>query len=195
MNRNCIWQLECAIANVVENADNGFVFTLLYNTYGDKFITRMAVRLLALRAAGKLVQRAFVIQRDANNSHVLVNEIELLPDITAEVASQRLYELFAAEQIARVVPCAKFGETGKEIAKVGNIYDSAVIAAFESFTDDEHQFNRSKECLVYGAEPVFEEAYASNTDQIVGALVAIVGACQIEKDGSKKNSYQHWVVK
>ena len=187
--------LECAIANVVEDADNGFVFTLLYNTYGDKFITRMAVRLLALRAAGKLVQRAFVIQRDANNSHVLVNEIELLPDITAEVASQRLYELFAAEQIARVVPCAKFGETGKEIAKVGNIYDSAVIAAFESFTDDEHQFNRSKECLVYGAEPVFEEAYASNTDQIVGALVAIVGACQIEKDGSKKNSYQHWVVK
>ena len=187
--------LECAIANVVENADNGFVYTLLYNTYGDKFITRMAVRLLALRAAGKLVQRAFVIQRDSNNSHVLVNEIELLPDITAEVASQRLYELFVAEQIARVVPCAKFGETGKEIAKVGNINDSAVIAAFETFTDDEHQFKRSKECLVYGAEPVFEEAYASNTDQIVGALVAIVGACQIEKDGSKKNSYQHWVVK
>ena len=93
------------------------------------------------------------------------------------------------------MPCAKFGDTGKEIAKAGNVYDIAVNAAFETFTDDEHQFKRSKECLVYGAEPVFEEAYASNTDQIVGALVAIVGACQIEKDGSKKNSYQHWVVK
>ena len=184
----------CDIANVVESAIDGFVYSISYHSQNDKEITRQALRLLALCAAGKLVQKAYVIQMDDNNSLVLVNEIELSHEISADEALRRFFELSKAAHIARDLPCAKFGKTGLAIAEVGTINDDSVIDAFESCVEG-FSYESSAEFVVYGADPVFEHVYADNTDKKIEVLTALVQGCNLEKDGKKRNSYQHWVVK
>jgi hypothetical protein len=184
----------CDIANVVESATDGFVYSISYHSKNDKEITRQALRLLALCAAGKLVQKAYVIHMDDNNSLVLVNEIELGPEISADEALRRLFELSKAAHIARDLPCAKFDKTGLAIAEVGTINDDSVIDAFESCVEG-FSYERSAEFVVYGADPVFEHVYADNSDKKIEVLTALVQGCNLEKDGKKKDSYQHWVVK
>ena len=185
----------CDIANVVESATDGFVYSISYHSKNDKEITRQALRLLALCAAGKLVQKAFVIQMDdSNSSLVLVNEITLSPELSAEEALRRLFELSKAAHIARDLPCAKFGKTGLAIAEAGTINDDSVIDAFESCIEG-FSYERSAEFVVYGADPVFEHVYADNSDKKIEVLTALVQGCNLEKDGKKKDSYQHWVVK
>ena len=184
----------CDVANVVESPTNGFVYSIIYHSKTTKEITRQSVRLLALCAAGKQVQKAFVIQMDDNKSLVLVNEIELSPEISADEALRRLFELSKAAHIARDIPCAKFDKTGQAIAEVGTINDDSVIDAFESFVDGD-SYERSAEFVVYGADPVFEHVYADNSDKKIEVLTALFQGCNLEKDGQKRNSYQHWVVK
>ena len=185
----------CDVANVVESATDGFVYSISYHSKSTKEIIRQSVRLLALCAAEKLVQKAYVIQMDdKNKSLVLVNEIELSPEISAEEAMRRLLELSQAAQIARDIPCAKFDKTGQAIAGVGTINDDSVIDAFETFVDG-FSYERSAEFVVYGADPVFEHVFADNSDKKIEVLTALVQGCNLEKDGKKKDSYQHWVVK
>jgi exodeoxyribonuclease V gamma subunit len=184
----------CDVANVFESPTNGFVYSIIYHSKTTKEITRQSVRLLALCAAGKQVQKAFVIQMDDNKSLVLVNEIELSPEISADEALRRLFELSKAAHIARDIPCAKFDKTGQAIAEVGTINDDSVIDAFESFVDG-FSYERSAEFVVYGADPVFEHVYADNSDKKIEVLTALFQGCNLEKDGQKRNSYQHWVVK
>lgn len=184
----------CDVANVVESATDGFVYSISYHSKNDKEITRQALRLLALCAAGKLVQKAYVIHMDDNNSLVLVNEIELGPEISADEALRRLFELSKAAHIARDLPCAKFNKTGQAIAEVGTINDDSVIDAFESCVEGFY-YERSAEFVVYGADPVFEHVYADNADKKIEVLAALVQGCNLEKDGKKKDRYQHWVVK
>ena len=185
----------CDIANVVESATDGFVYSISYHSKSTKEIIRQSVRLLALCAARKLVQKAYVIQMDdKNKSLVLVNEIELSPEISAEEALRRLLELSKAAHIARDIPCAKFDKTGQAIAEVGTINDDSVIDAFETFVDG-FSYERSAEFVVYGADPVFEHVFADNSDKKIEVLTALVQGCNLEKDGKKKDSYQHWVVK
>ena len=184
----------CDIANVVESTTDGFVYSISYHSKNDKEITRQALRLLALCAAGKLVQKSYVIQMDHNNSLVLVNEIELSPEVSADEALRRLFELSKAAHIARDLPCAKFDKTGLAIAEVGTINDDSVIDAFESCVEG-FSYERSAEFVVYGADPVFEHVYADNSDKKIEVLTALVQGCNLEKDGKKKDSYQHWVVK
>jgi exodeoxyribonuclease V gamma subunit len=185
----------CDVANVVESATDGFVYSISYHSKSTKEIIRQSVRLLALCAAEKLVQKAYVIQMDdKNKSLVLVNEIELSPEISAEEAMRRLLELSQAAQIARDIPCAKFDKTGQAIAEVGSINDDSVIDAFETFVDG-FSYDRSAEFVVYGADPVFEHVFADNSDKKIEVLTALVQSCNLEKDGKKKDSYQHWVVK
>jgi exonuclease V gamma subunit len=184
----------CDVANVFESPTNGFVYSIIYHSKTTKEITRQSVRLLALCAAGKQVQKAFVIQMDDNKSLVLVNEIELSPEISADEALRRLFELSKAAHIARDIPCAKFDKTGQAIAEVGTINDDSVIDAFESFVDG-YSYERSAEFVVYGADPVFEHVYADNSDKKIEVLTALFQGCNLEKDGQKRNSYQHWVVK
>ena len=184
----------CDIANVVESTTDGFVYSISYHSKNDKEITRQALRLLALCAAGKLVQKSYVIQMDHNNSLVLVNEIELSPEVSADEALRRLVELSKAAHIARDLPCAKFDKTGLAIAEVGTINDDSVIDAFESCVEG-FSYERSAEFVVYGADPVFEHVYADNSDKKIEVLTALVQGCNLEKDGKKKDSYQHWVVK
>ena len=131
---------------------------------------------------------------DDNNSLVLVNEIELSHEISADEALRRLFELSQAAHIARDLPCAKFDKTGLAIAEVGTINDDSVIDAFESCVEG-FSYERSAEFVVYGADPVFEHVYADNTDKKIEVLTALVQGCNLEKDGKKKDSYQHWVVK
>jgi hypothetical protein len=131
---------------------------------------------------------------DKNKSLVLVNEIELSPEISAEEALRRLLELSKAAHIARDIPCAKFDKTGQAIAEVGTINDDSVIDAFETFVDG-FSYERSAEFVVYGADPVFEHVFADNSDKKIEVLTALVQGCNLEKDGKKKDSYQHWVVK
>jgi exodeoxyribonuclease V gamma subunit len=185
----------CDVANVVESATDGFVYSISYHSKSTKEIIRQSVRLLALCAAEKLVQKAYVIQMDdKNKSLVLVNEIELSPEISAEEALRRLLELSKAAHIARDIPCAKFDKTGQAIAEVGTINDDSVIDAFETFVDG-FSYERSAEFVVYGADPVFEHVFADNSDKKIEVLTALVQGCNLEKDGKKKDSYQHWVVK
>jgi hypothetical protein len=184
----------CDVANVVESATDGFVYSISFHSKSTKEIIRQSVRLLALCAAGKLVQKAYVIQMDDNKSLVLVNEIELSPEISAEEALRRLLELSKAAHIARDIPCAKFDKTGQAIAEVGTINDDSVIDAFETFVDG-FSYERSAEFVVYGADPVFEQIFADNSDKKIEVLTALVQGCNLEKDGKKKDSYQHWVVK
>ncbi len=185
----------CDVANVVESATDGFVYSISYHSKSTKEIIRQSVRLLTLCAAGKLVQKAYVIQMDdKNKSLVLVNEIELSPEISAEDALRRLLELSKAAHIARDIPCAKFDKTGQAIAEVGTINDDSVIDAFETFVDG-FSYERSAEFVVYGADPVFEHVFADNSDKKIEVLTALVQGCNLEKDGKKKDSYQHWVVK
>jgi exodeoxyribonuclease V gamma subunit len=184
----------CDVANVVESPTDGFVYSISYHSKSTKEIIRQSVRLLALCAAGKLVQKAYVIQMDDNKSLVLVNEIELSPEISAEEALRRLLELSKAAHIARDIPCAKFDKTGQAIAEVGTINDDSVIDAFETFVDG-FSYERSAEFVVYGADPVFEHVFADNSDKKIEVLTALVQGCNLEKDGKKKDSYQHWVVK
>ena len=185
----------CDVANVVESATDGFVYSISYHSKSTKEIIRQSVRLLTLCAAGKLVQKAYVIQMDdKNKSLVLVNEIELSPEISAEDALRRLLELSKAAHIARDIPCAKFDKTGQAIAEVGTINDDSVIDAFETFVDG-FSYDRSAEFVVYGADPVFEHVFADNSDKKIEVLTALVQGCNLEKDGKKKDSYQHWVVK
>ena len=185
----------CDVANVVESATEGLVYSISYHSKITKELIRQSVRLLALCAAGKLVQKAFVIQmKEKKDSFVLVNEIELSPEISADEALRRLFELSKAAHIARDLPCAKFDKTGQAIAEVGTINDDSVIDAFESFVDG-FSYERSAEFVVYGADPVFEHVYADNSDKKIEVLTALVQGCNLEKDGKKKDSYQHWVVK
>lgn len=184
----------CDIANVVESATGGFVYSINYHSKNDKEITRQALRLLALCAAGKLVQKAYVIHMDDNKSLVLVNEIELSSEISADEALRRLFELSKAAHIARDIPCAKFDKTGQAIAEVGTINDDSVIEAFENCIEG-FSYERSAEFVVYGADPVFEHVFADNSDKKIEVLTALVQGCNLEKDGKKKDSYQHWVVK
>ena len=184
----------CDVPNVVESATDGFVYSISYHSKSTKEIIRQSVRLLALCAAGKLVQKAYVIQMDDNKSLVLVNEIELSPEISADEALRRLFELSKAAHIARDIPCAKFDKTGQAIAEVGSINDDSVIDAFETFVDG-FSYDRSAEFVVYGADPVFEHVFADNSDKKIEVLTALVQSCNLEKDGKKKDSYQHWVVK
>jgi exodeoxyribonuclease V gamma subunit len=185
----------CNIPNVVESPTDGFVYSIIYHSKTTKELIRQSVRLLALCAAGKQVQKAFVIQmKMKSNSFVLVNEIELSPEISAEEALRRLFELSKAACIARDLPCAKFDMTGRVIAEVGTINDDAVINAFESFVDG-YSYERSAEFVVYGADPVFEHVYADNSDKKIEVLTALFQGCDLEKDGNEKGIYQHWVVK
>jgi len=184
----------CDVANVVESPTNGFVYSISYHSKSTKEIIRQSVRLLALCAAGKQIQKAFVIQKDDNKSLVLVNEIELSPEIAKDEALRRLFELSKAAHIARDLPCAKFDKTGQAIADVGTLNDDSVIDAFESCVDG-YSYERSAEFVVYGADPVFEHVYADNADKKIEVLTALFQGCNLEKDGQKRNSYQHWVVK
>ena len=185
----------CDIPNVVESATDGFVYAIQYHSKITKELTRQAVRLLALCAAGKLVQKAFVIHMDGSNaSLVLVNEIELSPEISADEALSRLNEIASAAHFARDIPCAKFGKTGAAIAEVGTVNDDSVVDAFEDFVEG-FSYDRSAEFVVYGASPVFDHVFSDNLDRRIQALTAIVKGCNLEKDGAKKNRYQRWVVK
>ena len=186
----------CDIPNVVESATDGFVYAIRYHSKIDKELTRQAVRLLALCAAGKLVKKAFVIHREKPKAAnlVLVNEIELSPEISADEALRRLSELSAAAHFARDVPCAKFGKTGDAISEAGTINDDSVIDAFEDFVEG-FSYDRSAEFVVYGANPVFDHVYSDNSDKKIEALTAIIKCCNLENDGKKKDRYQHLVVK
>jgi exodeoxyribonuclease V gamma subunit len=185
----------CDVANVVESATEGLVYSISYHSKITKELIRQSVRLLALCAAGKLVQKAFVIQmKEKKDSFVLVNEIELSPEISADEALRRLFELSKAAHIARDLPCAKFDKTGQAIAEVGTINDDSVIDAFESFVDG-FSYERSAEFVVYGADPVFEHVYSDNSDKKIEVLTALFQGCNLEKDGRENGIYQHWVVK
>jgi exonuclease V gamma subunit len=185
----------CDVANVVESPTDGFVYSISYHSKSTKEIIRQSVRLLALCAAGKLVQKAYVIQmKEKKDSFVLVNEIELSPEISADEALRRLFELSKAAHIARDLPCAKFDKTGQAIAEVGTINDDSVIDAFESFVDG-FSYERSAEFVVYGADPVFEHVYSDNSDKKIEVLTALFQGCNLEKDGRENGIYQHWVVK
>jgi len=186
--------VDCHIANVVEDSEKGIVYTLRYDTYTDKEITRMAMRLIALRAAGKNVRQAIVAQRDNNQSHWLANVIDLNDDVTQEVALKRLHALAIGERFARVTPCGLFGETAAEIANVGTVEDGSVIEAFEAFVDNERSFKKSKECLVYGANPRIDEALPPNRVDVVEFFQTFVATCPLEKDDVKKDGLQKWVV-
>ena len=189
----------CGIPNVVESATDGFVYAIRYHSKITKELTRQAVRLLALCAAGKAVQKAFVVHfDDSNASLVLVNEIELSPEISAQEALSRLNELATAAHFARDIPCAMFGKTGAAISEVGISNDDSVIDsvidAFEDFVEG-FSYDRSAEFVVYGASPVFDHVFSDNVKRKIEALTAIVQGCNLEKDGRKSNRYQHWVVK
>jgi hypothetical protein len=172
------------------------VYAICYHSNIEKELTRQAVRLLALRAAGKLVQKAFVIQREKPRASnlVLVNEIELSPEISTEEALRRMNELATAAHFARDIPCGMFGETGAAIAKVGTIKNDLVPDAFEDFVDG-YSYDRSAEFVVYGASPVFDHVFSGNLVGRIETFKAIVQGCKLNKDGDKEDRYQHWVVK
>jgi len=189
-------RIVCNIPNVVESATDGFVYAICYHSMVENELSRQAVRLLALRAAGKLVQKAFVIHREKpkETNLVLVNEIELSPEISTEEALRRLDDLAAAAHFARDIPCGMFGKTGAAIAKVGTINDDLVTAAFEDFVDG-YSYIHSAEFVVYGANPVFDHVFSGNLVGRIEAFKAIVQGCKLYKDGDKEDRYQHLVVK
>ena len=88
----------------------------------------------------------------------------------------------------------QFGKTGDAISEAGTINDDSVIDAFEVFVEG-FSYDRSAEFVVYGANPVFDHVYSDFSDKKIEALTAVIKCCNLEKDGEKKNRYQHLVVK
>ena len=187
--------IDCHVPNVAENASAGIVFSLLYHTKADKEITRLAVRLLALRAAGRNVAQAVVVHRDAGNRlGYLANVIELDASIDQAEAARRLLDLARAEPVARVTPCGAFGGTASEIVAAGGVDDDAVLDAFDEFVEG-RKFAASAEAVVFGSSPVIERAYPEDNPAVIEFLGTREASFLLEKDGGKSNGLQKWVIR
>ena len=188
--------IDCHVPNVAENASAGIVFSLLYHTKADKEITRLALRLMALRAAGRKVAQAIVVHRDTTNKTLgyLANVIELEASIDQAEAARRLLDLARVEPVARVTPCGAFGDTASEIVAAGSVDDDAVLDAFDDFVEG-RQFAASAEAIVFGSSPVIERAYPSDNPAIIDFLGTREVSFVLEKDGGKGNGLQKWVVR
>ena len=188
--------IDCHVPNVAEEASSGIVFSLLYHTKAEKEITRLAIRLLALRAAGRRVAQAIVIHRDTGNKTLgyLANVITLDTSIDQQEAARRLLGLARVEPVARVTPCADFGGTADEIVAAGTVDDDTVMDAFDDFVEG-NGFAASAEAIVFGSSPVIERAYPEDNPGIIDFLTVRGEALVLEKDGGKGNGLQEWVVR
>ncbi len=188
--------IDCHVPNVAEDASSGIVFSLLYHTKAEKEITRLAMRLLALRAAGRRVAQAIVIHRDTQNKTLgyLANVITLDTSIDQQEAARRLLGLARVEPVARVTPCADFGDTADGIVAAGTVDDDTVMDAFDDFVEG-RGFATSAEAIVFGAAPLIERVYPEDNPGIIDFLTVRGEALVIEKDGGKGNGLQEWVVR
>ena len=190
--------VDCHVPNVVESAlgatAGGLVYSVLYHTAAEKEVERSALRLLALRADGRNVGRAVVVQRSETKVvSYLANVIELDPAIDAADAATRLCALAKIETVARVVPCPKFGETSDEIASKGARSKEA-SNAFEVFVED-WAYENSQEFIVFGGSPMYQTVFPDDDSAAVKFHIALNGAFRVEKDGGKGDGLQKWVVK
>ena len=190
--------VDCHVPNVVEAApgdtDGGLVYSVLYHTKAEKEVERLALRLLALRAAGRNVGRAVVVQRDTVQLGYLAHVIELDPAIDTAAAASRLCTLARIEPVARVVPCPEFGNAADEIAVAGTVDSDDAMDGFEDFVEGPTYAN-SREFIVFGGSPEYENVFPDDDSAAVGFHIARNGAFRVEKDGGKKDGLQKWVVK
>ena len=190
--------VDCHVPNVVEAApgdtDGGLVYSVLYHTKAEKEVERLALRLLALRAAGRNVGRAVVVQRDTVQIGYLAHVIELDPAIDTAAAASRLCTLARIEPVARVVPCPEFGNAADEIAVAGTVDSDDAMDGFEDFVETPTYAN-SREFIVFGGSPEYENVFPDDDSAAVGFHIARNGAFRVEKDGGKKDGLQKWVVK
>ncbi len=188
--------IDCHVPNVVESSGAGLVFSLLYHSKAEKEITRLALRLLALRAAGRNVAQAIVVHRDTKNKTLgfLANVITLDVSIDQAEAARRLLNLARVEPVARVTPCGAFGETASKIVDAGSVDDDAVLDAFDDFVEG-RKFTASPEAVVFGSSPVIERAYPADNPAIIDFLGTREVSFVLEKDGGKGNGLQKWVVR
>lgn len=190
--------VDCHVPNVVEAAPGddagGLVYSVLYHTKARKEIERLALRLLALKADGRNVGRAVVVQRDTVKIGYLAHVIELDPVIDTAAAASRLCTLARIEPVARVVPCPEFGETADEIAVAGTADSDKAMDGFEDFVEGP-TYATSGEFIVFGGSPEYGNVFPDDDSAAVTFHIARNGAFRVEEDGGKKDGLQKWVVK
>ena len=184
--------VDCHVPRVVEGPE-GIVYSVLYHTRPDNELVRLSLRLLALRAAGRQVVKAVLVQRDQTKKMQMAHTIEIDPSVTQQTAAGRLAELARVEPIARVTPCPAFGDTGRAVAATGTFDDDSVLGAFDAFVDG-RTYGSSAENTVFGSNPDPVSVYPPGSDELLRFFLAYGTVCTLVKDGGKENETQKWVL-
>lgn len=187
--------IDCQVPRVIEgDGDGGFVYSVLYHDSSRKELRRLALRLLVLRAAGKRVSRAVLVQRDATQKMQMAHIIVLDEGIDQQEALQRVSRLAQAEALARVTPCPLFDETGQAVAAAGTFDDDGAVDKFDDCLEG-NTYGNSREFVVFGASPEFGHVFPAGETALLDFYVVHGGTCTAVEDGGKSDATQKWVVR
>ena len=187
--------IDCQVPRVIEGeGDDGVVYSVLYHDSSRKEMRRLALRLLVLRAAGKKVARAVLVQRDTTQKLQMAHVIVLDEGIDRQEALRRLSRLAQVEPLARVTPCPMFDETARVVAAAGTFDDDGAVDKFDDCLEG-NSYGNSREFVVFGASPEFGRVFPSGEPALLDFYVVHGGTCTVEEAGGKSDSTKNWVVK
>lgn len=184
--------VDCKVPRVTETQ----VYSVVYHTKTAKELTRLGMRLLALHAAGRSVERAVLVQRDETQKLQMVDVVTIDPEMSQEEALRRLVALAKSEPVVRTTPCGVFGQAGGAVAASGALDDDTVVQAMEEFVDG-RDFARSAELLVFGPNPDITHAYPKDSAELLDFFIALDSVGAMEKVDGKdtENQMQKWEIK
>lgn len=148
-----VGSIDLAGVVTVYPAADGRLATVSFRKPSTRYpaIDRMALDLLLLRAAGHVADGVIVTRHD-DADKCIARHVELAGHLTADVARDRVEHLVSLYQRAMESPCPLFGKTAL------SLNDDEAPSLFAKAVGDA-TFLGTKECLVYGPLPTFEEVY------------------------------------
>jgi len=124
---------------------------------------RMFVRALIAIAAGHSVQAVTMFHIAPKGDQAIQRTITISPAITTNVAQEILSSLVRVEPIARTLGCPQFGETAFKLFGGAKPNRSDAEDSFEEFVENDRVYPRSKELVVFGVQPDFDDVYADSS--------------------------------
>jgi exodeoxyribonuclease V gamma subunit len=167
---------------------DGMVTVVRYDKeYKDDHLV-VAVRLLALLAAGTGIRRAITIHPSKDEpTKVIVRQLILADDIDESEAMSRLRVVYNAYLKAHQHPFGSFGGAARAIfPKAGEVALDKGRSKFQSAVSGDY-FASSEEAVIYGLSPVFEEVFSKGSEMLAfWQKLADVARIASKRKGVKK---------
>ncbi|MEY4632647.1 MAG: exodeoxyribonuclease subunit gamma [Actinomycetota bacterium] len=127
----------------------------------------MAHLLLLLLASGQHFDGGHILFRRKKQGDTYLNHVELAESVSASDAVEKVRALAGLMQLALLRPYPLFGDTAKFVVEKDQLkalkaFRGRVASRRSNEDGDEFSYIRTREGLVYGAVPVFDDVYTKD---------------------------------